>query len=281
VAITNPGTGDVVIDANNVYWTDNIGVFERPLAGGTTVNLTATGGGGGQPFGLAVDATSVYWSDQVRGQVYRAAIGGGTPGNSACPACTWSQPNQIAVNATTLYVVDEGAGQIVAVNTQGTPAMTPLYTGLAQPTDVALDSTSVYWTELGSGVIAKGPLVGLPGNEIVLARSARPDRIILAGGFAFFLDEQTGLRRVPIEGGSPAITVESFLTNPLANGYGQLAGDADAVYYHDASGSLMKLPLCSTTPITLAPGQVYGLAVGPTLAYFTDMATGQLYDVLK
>ena len=70
------GTGNtpphqaLAVDAAHVYWTASKGITKVPLAGGSATLLAASLSGG---YGLALDDTSVYWTDHDGGQVLKIA----------------------------------------------------------------------------------------------------------------------------------------------------------------------------------------------------------------
>jgi hypothetical protein len=76
---------DIAVDATGVYWTNegswgnfpggfpspppiNGSVMKAPLDGGPATTLSC---GEGEPFGIAVDATSIYWTNAVSGTVMK------------------------------------------------------------------------------------------------------------------------------------------------------------------------------------------------------------------
>jgi hypothetical protein len=100
-----------VADATNVYWTNtgSIGdtgeVMTVPIAGGTPIAL-AKGLKG--PLGIAVDTSTVYWTDVSR--VMMVSIAGGTP---IVLASGQTRATDIAVNASGVYWTDTDAGTIM------------------------------------------------------------------------------------------------------------------------------------------------------------------------
>jgi hypothetical protein len=70
-----------------------------PLAGGTPTTLYS-GPGQAILLAIAIDETSVYWTDYSIGTVMRVPLGGGT---ATTLASGQSNPLPIAVNATGVY----------------------------------------------------------------------------------------------------------------------------------------------------------------------------------
>ena len=60
---------------------------------------------GAHPLGIAVDATSVYWTNYEGGTVQKVGLGGGTPVTLASGQAT---PYDIAVDATSVYWTNLG-----------------------------------------------------------------------------------------------------------------------------------------------------------------------------
>ena len=72
---------DVVLDAANVYWTDegNRAVYSMPLGGGTVSTMAS---GLMSPARIAVDSKNVYFTDPVGKALYEVPIGATTGGGT-------------------------------------------------------------------------------------------------------------------------------------------------------------------------------------------------------
>jgi hypothetical protein len=160
-------------DATRLYWTD----LEGPDAG-TIQSISKTGTapitiatGQNNPWGIAVDATSAYWTNNGTdvamwkdGAVMKAPIaGGGTP-TVLASGSEVRAPQGIAVDATHVYWTNSD-GRIMKVPIDGgTP--TTLASGLSGPPfTLAIDDVNVYFTKeygtpTGPGYVMRVPKTG-------------------------------------------------------------------------------------------------------------------------
>jgi hypothetical protein len=107
----------VVHRTADVYWTDyfNPGsVMKVALGGGSPMPI---GVGQGGPFGIAVDGSSVYWSETgtaagsfMDGLLMKTSLAGGT---ATTMATSQGYPYAVAVDATSLYWSDQMSGAIM------------------------------------------------------------------------------------------------------------------------------------------------------------------------
>jgi hypothetical protein len=281
-------------------------------------------GGAGQPavlasgqsgaYAIAVDTTSVYWTNNANpGTVSKIPIGGGTV---TVLASGQDEPNTIAVDSTSVYFTDDGTYTVnkvplaggtvttlatgptgpwgIRVSTTevivaysfgieevpvGGGALSTLYSG-GNPAGLVTDGTSAYWTNWGaSGTVVKIPIGG---GALTTVASGQNDPLGIAVDTTsvYFTDQGTGtINKVALAGGS--VTV-------LASGQDTPAGivvDATNVYWANevTAGTVNAVPLAGGSVTVLASGQnsPYFLAVDSTSVYWTNNGSGQIMKVAK
>lgn len=120
-----------------VYWTDGSSQVQRVAESGGPVQTIAPGQS--KPYGLAVDATFVYWSNQLGGAILRAPKDGS---GTAQVLATATQPGDIAIYQGNLYWIDQGPN-VWTVPTAGVDG--------------------------GSGTMAAASVTSSPGNVTLIA----------------------------------------------------------------------------------------------------------------
>jgi len=90
---------DLVVDANNVYFTSNTDLMKVPIAGGSVVTMLSKFG-----RALALDATTIYTS--TANGIAKVSKSGGTP---VTLASGQTLPGRLAVDATSVHWIDEGS----------------------------------------------------------------------------------------------------------------------------------------------------------------------------
>ncbi len=254
----------------------------------------------GCPGGIALDATSVYWTNICSGTVMKVALNGGP---AVMLASAQSSPTGIAVDANSVYwtaankvvkvplaggtpvtLAQEGGNRGIAVDANSVywstatsilrmplagGASVPLATGQDSPRALTVDGASVYWTNQ-DGVVMKVPLSG--GIPVTLASGGRDPRGIAVDANSVYWTSTAGgtVMKVPLGGGTP-ITLASVQNTPIA-----IAVDSAHVYWTNNPGTVMKVLLAGGTPITLASGQGApgAIAVDATSVYWGNYSGG-------
>ncbi len=140
----------LVIDATNVYWgtyddgTGSGGIWSCPLAGCASPHAVASAS---QPYGMALDATYVYWVDQLDSSVHRIAKAGGPvqvidDGTSG----VHTTPQFMAVDASSVYFTDDSGGVYATAIAGAGPIRTVITNDSGQfEYPIAVDSTNLYY----------------------------------------------------------------------------------------------------------------------------------------
>jgi hypothetical protein len=263
---------NLAVDDNNVYWTNynnvnadtlggstqNAALLQTSLAGGTITTLAM---GLETPFGIAVDATDVYWTAFATDFVKKVPIGGGTV---TILANSLNGPTYITASGGEVYWTDYGGGTVKKTSTTiGAPTSGTVLVPAADnyfPLGLAVNGSSVYFAANSGG----------PNSGEILS--------------------------VPTGGG----TVTTIAAGQIQGGPWALTTDATNVYWTNVkgatnNGSLYLAPLagCGTStscPTDLTPGTegidaptgvavdadgVYVTGTGPT----PTSATGHIWRI--
>jgi hypothetical protein len=133
-------------------------VLKCPIDGCTNPTVVAVAQA---PSGIAVDSTSVYWTDTRAGTVSKCAVGGCTQPTvlaSGLAADGGTGPATLAVAGANVYWTNTSDGTLSKCTTTGCTQPTVVasnlgvaypaqYTGL-RTTDLAADESNVYWTNV-------------------------------------------------------------------------------------------------------------------------------------
>jgi hypothetical protein len=244
----------------------------------------------GNVGGMAVDATSVYWTAYSDGDVLKVPVTGGTVTTLASQQ---DEPSEIAVTPTSVYWTN-ATGALLSVPIGGGSVDTLASSAI---NSFALDTTNLY--TLAGAFLLQTPLAG--GSTTTLASGLGQGSGPVAVGAAHVYwaspcssssptdagadasaDGGTGsgpacVMQVPIGGGQVATLATGFyqvstIVEYGANVYWEYPGQNGMV-----DGSVVTVPIGGGSVTTLATGAnqvIYGLVVDATGAYFDALGPG-------
>jgi hypothetical protein len=143
-----------------------------PLASSSASGLTKEVVAG--PYGVAVDATHVYWSDRSGGYVKRRALSSLGQDILADVVIAEVGPGELALDATNVYFVTTDGFVRSRDKAAKSPAMT-IASGQASPESIVVDDTYVYWVNsVQGGAVSRAPKSGAGTVEILATSQKRP-----------------------------------------------------------------------------------------------------------
>jgi hypothetical protein len=223
------------------------------------------------PALVAVDSTSVYWTNELDGTVLSVPIGGGS---QTTIASAQSLPQFIVVDSSDVYWTNGGTaaesyadGSVVKTTKGGGGSLVTLATLQNNPQAIAVDSSHVYWTSFGSGTVVTVPITGDTPTTLNVGASGDYGVAIDANN-VYWTNRSAGtVTKASLTGESPT-TLASGQDGPTT-----ITVDALRVYWtNGAGGSLMSVPIAGGDATTIASGQLspFGLAVDSSKVYWSN-----------
>jgi hypothetical protein len=260
---------------------------------------------------LAVDATHVYWTDQVDNTIQRIPLGGG-PVESL--VTDQMQAHHIALDATSIYWLSNGVNGGVWKSGRDGSGPTRIVP-LNNITDLAVTAAGVYFLG-GPGAVSVLP-TGADASVAVATGGDFPSRLAVDDHNVYYTEYGTTVYRAPLDGGVtvPLTTSQGIpqsglaltatdvywgtgsltMSAPLAGGAAQtrastalfgVAVHGEFLYGFTPTGSIVKIPLAGGRAETLvfrntsSAYTILDIAVDDTSVYWTETANG-VGSVLK
>jgi hypothetical protein len=189
--------GGLVAAHGVLYWTGASTVKSMPVTGKTAHVLAS---GQASPITVAVDSTSVYWTNagattmtNTEGAVMKTSLSGGEPTTLAGP---YNLPQWLVLDGGFVYFTATNDGTVMRVPIAGGKATT-LAHGQPWPEQIVTDGESLYWSNiLGGLIISKMPLKGGTVRTLVargrLRSGGDPSCIALDCSSLYFTDYNEG-----------------------------------------------------------------------------------------
>jgi hypothetical protein len=221
------------------------------------------------PAFLAVDSTSVYWTN-AGGTVMKAPLGGGT--TPVTLASGQNSPWAIAIDGTSVYWTNNpstGTQSLMKVPLNGGTPST-LTSGAGEFYGMILYGGTIYWANPSTATVSSLSVTG--GTPATIA-SGQNDPVFLATDGAYLY--WTNNAHNTSAGSVMRSLLDGSMSIPLATGLspGNIAVNSTRVYFATPS-EVISVGVNGGAPAMLAPGSPYDIALDSTHVYWTDYRDG-------
>jgi hypothetical protein len=247
-ATAQPNPGVILSDGQTLYWSNYAGsqtgggIYSCPVSGctGSPALVVAAL----EPWGIALDATYVYWVSQADESFHRAPRNGGADtelwdGGDIISLGGSHSASYVTLDSTSAYIIDDwsnlfkvpiGGGNALPLYFSGSSAVNGDWNLLQDPTGLLFGDGNKQALLRGSTMT--------PGAEVPLVMAAAPTGVARdpATGDIYWVDNGTGtaadgnIGRISPDGGGKTILVAS-LANPVT-----LTVAGGNVYWVDRGG---------------------------------------------
>ena len=236
IAVAGPGAGAALAApaAPKLYW-GNLGngtMGEANLAGGgvNQAFMTGFGGGGGEPFGLAVDGQHIYYADLAAGTIGVANFDGTIVNGSLISGIRGV--TGVAVNSRNIYWTDSLTNTVGEANLDGSDRNLSLVTGADNPIGVAVAGAHIYWSNGDSNTIAEANLDGTD-ERTLITDADEPGGVAVDGEHLYWANGGNGtIGEANLDGTDEN---ENFVTG--GNTVGAVAVQGQYVYWSNGSAN--------------------------------------------
>jgi sugar lactone lactonase YvrE len=221
-----------------VYWTNANGTIGRAELDGTGADQAFITGPT-TPFGVAVDAKHIYWTDDTENAIGRANIDGTGIEEGFIPATV---PRGVAVDSNHIYWTNN-TGTIGRANLDGTGVDQSFITGATQPYGLAIDSKHLYWANYGTDSIGRANLDGTGATPNLFSTApGTPQGVAVDADHVYWADYQmvgpSAIGRAGPDGSDPEPTFIPGLSDP----YG-IAVDRGHIYWLGGTSAVSRANL--------------------------------------